>query len=83
MATTVAAERHTETVVTFFTTHAAFRADKLLRQAGLAAKLIPAPRKISADCAIALRLPASDEQRARTILDEHNVAVSGFHPSSS
>jgi N-acyl-L-homoserine lactone synthetase len=78
----VADERHTETVVTFHTTHAAFRAEKLLKAAGLAAKLIPAPRKISADCAIALRLSASDEQRARAILHEHNVDTSGFHPST-
>ena len=82
MANAVADEQHTETVVTFFTTHAAFRAEKLLKQAGLTAKLIPAPRKISADCAIALRLSASDEPRARAILDEHNVDASGFYPST-
>ena len=37
------------------------KAEKVLRQAGLACRLIPAPREVAEGCAMALRFAASDQ----------------------
>lgn len=37
------------------------KAEKLLRQAGLACRLIPAPRQVAEGCALALRFAATDQ----------------------
>jgi hypothetical protein len=79
----MAPEETTQSVATFFTTHAALRADKVLKQEGIAARLIPAPRYLSADCTIALLFAARDEHPVRAILEKHGVETSGFHRSPS
>jgi len=68
-----------ETVVTFFTTHAALRAEKVLKEAGMAVRAIPAPRALSADCTIAVAFPAEGTSRARSILDASGIETSEFH----
>ena len=44
-------------VVLFHTTSAAMRAEKVLKNAGIAVKLIPTPRELSSDCGISARFP--------------------------
>jgi len=66
-------------IATFFTTHAALRAEELVRDAGIPGRLIPAPRSVSADCTVALAFPPSDEDRVRGLLADHAVETSGFH----
>lgn len=66
-------------VATFFTTHATLRAEKMLRQAGIAAELIPAPRSLSADCTIALAFATANLQDVRAILEAEGIEPSGFH----
>ncbi len=70
-------------IVTFFTTHAALRAEKVLKEAGIAAELIPAPRALSADCTIALRFPQVEEHRVRAVFEVQGIEASGFHESGS
>jgi hypothetical protein len=38
------------------------KAEKVLRQAGLACRLIPTPREVAEGCALALRFAASDNE---------------------
>ena len=68
-----------ETVATFFTTHSALRAEKLLKSEGVAARLIPTPRYVSADCTLSLAFSASDHQRVRAVLEGQGVEVHEFH----
>jgi hypothetical protein len=64
---------------TFHTTHAALRAEKEAQRAGLAARLIPAPRTVSADCTIALSFAAADLDAVRAVLEGQAIETSGFH----
>ncbi|MBN2578736.1 MAG: DUF3343 domain-containing protein [Pirellulales bacterium] len=66
-------------VATFFTTHAALRAEKLLQTADIPGKLIPTPRHLSADCTLALEFPSALQDRVREILDRHAVETSGMY----
>jgi len=66
-------------VATFFTTHAALRAEKVVRQEGIAARLIPAPRTVTADCTIALAFAAADLDRVQAVLQDRRLETSGFH----
>jgi hypothetical protein len=63
----------------FYTTSAAFRAEKVLKDAGLAVKLVPTPRQFSSDCGVALRLDWSEGERARALLAEVGVEHAGLH----
>ena len=65
-------------VVLFYTTSAAIRAEKLLKGAGLAVKLIPTPRQFSSDCGIALRFDWTEAERARALLNEATVETTGI-----
>jgi hypothetical protein len=66
-------------VATFFTTHAALRAEGLLKQAGIPGRLIPAPRDLSPDCTVALAFPAWQKDRVQAILSDGGIEASGIH----
>jgi len=66
-------------VFLFYTTSAAFRAEKVLKDAGLAVKLVPTPRQFSSDCGIALRLEWVEAERAQALLVETGVEYAGLH----
>ncbi len=65
-------------VVTFHTTHAAFQAEKAIRAAGIEGKLIPPPRDITADCTIALRVPATAFEEAKRTLEDSQISYDRF-----
>jgi hypothetical protein len=66
-------------VVLFYTSSAAFRAEKIFLKQGLTAKLIPTPREFSSDCGIALRFDWSQIARARELLESAHVEISAIH----
>jgi len=66
-------------VFLFYTSSAAFQAEKALKDAGLAVKLVPTPRQLSSDCGVALRLDWSEAERARALLAEVGVEHAGLH----
>jgi hypothetical protein len=66
-------------VATFFTTHAALRAEELVKQAGIPGRLIPAPRDLSPDCTVALAFPAWQKDRVQAILSDGGIEASGIH----
>lgn len=47
-------------IITFFASHHAMRAERVLRQAGFTVRLVPGPRELSPSCGVALRFPFAD-----------------------
>ena len=67
-------------VVLFYTTSAAFAAEKALAKAKINCVLVPPPRELSSDCGVALRFEWSRNAEVNQILEETGVQISGTHP---
>jgi hypothetical protein len=66
-------------VATFHSTHSVIKAEKLLKDAGLASvRLVPVPSQISSDCGVTVRFLRSDIDRARIVLAELADDLEGF-----
>lgn len=65
-------------VVLFDSTQRAIQAERVLKAAGLAVKLIPVPRQISSDCGVCLRFLWQDHSRVEEVLREHRIAFAGI-----
>ena len=65
-------------VVTFHTTAEAMAAERVCRAAGLAGKLISAPRRLTADCGIAWSAPPETREALERILAEAAVETAGI-----
>lgn len=63
----------------FHTTSAALRAEKTLKGAGLAIKLIPTPRELSSDCGLAIRFDWEQVEAVKAALEAAHVEVGGVH----
>lgn len=57
----------------------AIRAEKLLRRAGIPARLAPAPREVSTNCGLAVRCEADSLERARAQLSAAGVEIAALH----
>ncbi len=66
-------------VALFDTTAAVMRAEKVLKSAGIAVKLVPTPRQFSSDCGIAVRFDAADMDRTQAALAQAKVTPAGLH----
>ena len=64
-------------VLGFETTHDAVTAERVLLGAGVAVLLIPTPKVLGALCGLAARVGESDRFRARSVLEEAGIVVSG------
>ena len=64
-----------ELIALFNSPTRAMQAEKVLRQAGLACRLIPAPREVAEGCALALRFTVAD----RTVVFQ-KLAAAGAAP---
>ena len=62
-------EKKTWLVVTFYTTSAAMAMEKLCREQGIAGKLIPVPRQLSADCGMAWRGEVIQRERLQALAE--------------
>ena len=62
-------------LVTFFASHHAIRAEKVLSKAGLHIRLIPGPKELSPNCGVALRIEFAARDTARAVLDKKKVQV--------
>ncbi len=65
-------------VVVFRSTSGAIRAEKLAKEAGMAVKLIPVPRRLSSACGLCLRFESPDTDRVRSLLDGERVEFEGI-----
>jgi hypothetical protein len=67
-------------VVLFHTSSAAFRGEKILRQAALRVKMVPTPRQFSSNCGFALRFPWAAAEQVRALLEAARVETEKLHP---
>jgi hypothetical protein len=57
------------------TTSHAIRGERVLKRAGIEARLIPTPRHLSSDCGSALRISAGAREAARAALAGEGVEI--------
>lgn len=57
----------------------ALQAEKVLREAGIACKLIPVPRHLSSDCGSCLRILRTDRETAKALLEARRIEIRGLH----
>jgi hypothetical protein len=55
-------------IVIFPSTHAAIRAERAAKEAGLKTRMIPVPREISSDCNVGMEASIDDMARLRCLL---------------
>ncbi len=70
--------RQASCIVTFHTTADAMETERVCRAAGLAGRLIPAPRNLTADCGIAWCGPAQTRPALETALRAAGVEAAGL-----
>jgi hypothetical protein len=62
-------------LITFYASHHAIRAEKVLGRVDLSVELIPGPKELSPNCGVALRIEYDRRGVAATTLAEENVQV--------
>ena len=66
-------------VATSFGSHHALRAEKVVKESGRPAALIPGPREISPNCGVALRFDYRDQSEVEELLKQKEVHFEAFH----
>ncbi len=66
-------------VILFHTSSEVFRAEKVLKQAGLPCKLIPTPREFSSDCGMAIRFEWKALSSINTLFEKSKIETAGVH----
>lgn len=66
-------------VVIFYSTSAAIRAESLTKKENLKIKLIPVPRHLSSDCGICLRFNNEDKSKIEKILQDGKVEYENIY----
>lgn len=66
-------------VVTFPTTTAAIAMETLCAERGVAGRLIPVPREITAGCGMAFCAPPAERARIEEAAASHGVELSGMY----
>jgi len=69
----------TAAVLTFPSSHHAFKAEKICQEAGIPVMVIPLPGEIRSDCGVALLLSPKLREKAEMLLHEAGVALAGSH----
>ena len=62
-------------VILVHSTSHAIQAERVLKRAGLAVRLIPTPRHLSSDCGSAVRIAAEDRAASEQSLGEAGVPI--------
>ena len=62
-------------LITFSTTHAALKAEKVLEKGDLVFLIVPTPREISAGCGLSVRFFCADSEKIIARLKEDKVGV--------
>ena len=62
-------------VILVYSTSHAIQAERVLKRAGLAVKLIPTPRHLSSDCGSAVRITTADQKTSEKVLAAAGVLI--------
>ncbi|GHS98118.1 hypothetical protein AGMMS50276_19350 [Synergistales bacterium] len=66
-------------LATFKTTSMALLFERACRAAGISARIVPVPRKLSSSCGLACDFPCEERERVDAVVLENKIEVSGFH----
>lgn len=66
-------------VAIFHSIHRVLKAEKILKEAGVAFLLIPVPRQLTSDCGLALRFAPEEKDRLLDILAGHSLTPAELH----
>jgi len=66
-------------LVTFYASHHATRAEKVLKKNGLNAMLVPGPREITPNCGVAMQFEYRFTDRVRDLLAQSKVQIEAIH----
>jgi len=66
-------------LVTFYASHHAVRAEKVLAKGGYRVMLVPGPREISPNCGVALQFEYTHIERVRELLAQNKVQIEAIH----
>ncbi|MFH1748510.1 MAG: DUF3343 domain-containing protein [Planctomycetota bacterium] len=70
-------------VILVHSTSHAIQAERVLKRAGMAVKLIPTPRHLSSDCGSALRIKDADQTAGEKLLTDAGVSIERIEPLPS
>jgi hypothetical protein len=66
-------------LISFYASHHALRADKVLRAAGYTVALVPGPREVSPNCGVALRFVYAQAAAVEALLIEQQIQFEALH----
>lgn len=66
-------------IITFHGTYNVLSAERILLNEGMAVEAIAAPRNISTDCGICIRVTNPDEMRIRQLLEAKAIEINGIY----
>ena len=61
-------------VLLFHSVHQVMRAEKLLKERGVRADLIPVPREISSDCGVAIEISLESKEEALGLIERGGIS---------
>lgn len=62
-------------ILTFYSSHHALRAERVLQLRGVPVRTVPCPRELSSSCGVALRFPFTCHEQVREWLAQAGVQV--------
>lgn len=72
-------ERTQRVVITFHTTAGAIAMEKQCKESGIAGRLIPVPRQVSAGCGIAWSAPAEEQEEIKMFIYEQKIDIDNIY----
>lgn len=72
-------KKEIRTVITFSTTTAAMKMEKISKESEFPGRLIPIPSEISAECGLAWKCVGQSEEEAEIFLQEKELAWDGIY----
>lgn len=70
-------------IATFETTSSALLFERACRKAGIGAKVVPVPRKLSESCGLACEYPCGSEAEVRALCGEEKIDVHSWHSTEN
>ena len=72
-------EKQQRLVITFHTTTQAMQMERVCQEAGIAGRLIPVPREITAGCGMAWSAPPEIKAQMEAFLKEQEICPAGIY----